>query len=922
MTPQLSSTSSRAVFFLFFLLAAAFAPPARSAPPACTPSNFTNPDPAAFIATSPNLVTLFDLSTNSSVCSITVGQNPTHLAVTPDSSLLLVENDADATISVISLTDGSTKATIDLTLSGVTKGANGITGNAAVSPDGSFAYVVAFPAPLPSPPPAPILVFVTIPGFSASNPGLLTANGTQAVGNMGISFLPDASKAYVTFDGDNTYEITVSPFAVSPAIAVTGGSITVDPIGGLAYAVDAVGLNALSQITTSNNAVATQHPTPACSLASTTAISPDSVTAYYTCPGSNFVQFIDTATNAVTKTPSLTASGSTGPTGIAPATDGSSLLIANSDGSVSLVTSLTAATPTVTQFAGPGAALADAAQRPVKLTLSPTTATVPIGGSQQFSSSVLYAFSTGKTLIWAVNGIQGGNSTVGTIDGTGLYTAPAAVPNPAKVTVSVTSSEVPAISKLYPLTATVTVIPPTVSVAPKPATLDLSIATTLVFTATVANDPTTGGVTFATTCSGPNPCGTFGAPSAPSGSGGNYTVTATYTAPGKINPPSSVQIAATSVSDTAVSDASTLSLSSDIAFSTIAFNPAAPLLIENPDTLSTMLTGDPYTQGVIWSIDGCSAATPATAACGSINASSGVFTPPSVVPYASQSNPQAPATVTFRATSVTDATKSVATSPPVTITSNVAITGFQVNSAAPPAQLVVETASYTLTPVITGETGLGVIWSILSCSVANPATSSCGKFADAKAGTYVPPPIVPYMTLVTPSSASVTFQATSVADPTVSKTFTINIGSTIQLSMPASISNVLIGGSVDFTPKTTGGNVTLINDTNQGVTLAITGTPALPRPTLARPPPSPAVRSTVIATRLRPSSPSPLLRPLLSHKRLELRLQSRRLLSRIRRTSPLPRLSFPLTSRSRCSSALIPPRCRTPVPPQLAPRSP
>ncbi len=147
------------------------------------------------------------------------------------------------------------------------------------------------------------------------------------------------------------------------------------------------------------------------------------------------------------------------------------------------------------------------------------------------------------------------------------------------------------------------------------------------------------------------------------------------------------------------------------------------------------------------------------------------------------------------------------------------------NGAAPPSQLLIETASYTLTPVITGDTGQGVIWSILSCSVANPATSSCGKFTDAKAGTYVPPPIVPYATPVTPSStASVTFRATSVADPLVSKTFTINIGSTIQLSMPASISNVLIGGSADFTPKTTGGNVTLVNDTNQGVTLAITGT--------------------------------------------------------------------------------------------------
>ncbi len=715
-----------------------------------------------------------------------------------------------------------------------------------------------------------------------------------------------------------------------------GGTVAVDPANNFAYVVDAAlsSSAAVSRVAVPGNSVVTlSNVSPMCTQGNTTAITPNSARAYYTCAGSNFIQAIDTATNSSTAVGNVVVTaGTANPQGIAIAPDGVSAYVANNDGTVAIVDVGTNASSPISA----STSLRGIGIRPVKLpSLSLTTATVPIGGSQQFNSSVLYAFSTGKTLIWAVNGKQGGNSTVGTIDSTGLYTAPSSVPSPPQVAVSVSSSEVPTISKLYPLIATVTVIPPTVSVTPKPAALDLSTATTLLFTATVANDPATGGVTFATTCSGPNPCGTFGAPSAPSGSGGNYTVTATYTAPGKINSPSSVQITATSVSDTTVSDTSTLSLSSDIAFSMIAFNPAAPLLIESPDTLSTTPTGDPYTQGVIWSIDGCSAATPATAACGSINASSGLFIPPSVVPYASLSNPQAPATVTFRATSVTDTTKSVVTSPPVTITSNVAINGFQVNGAAPPSQLLIETASYTLTPVITGDTGQGVIWSILSCSVANPATSSCGKFTDAKAGTYVPPPIVPYATPVTPSStASVTFQATSVADPIVSKTFTINIGSTvaitgyqvngatppsqllietptytlapvisgdtgqgvtwtilscsaanpasskcgqftnagtgiyapplivpyatpitlsstasvtfqaasvadpkvifqptaiaiastIQLSMPASISNVLIGGLVDFTPKTTGGNVTLVNDTNQGVTLAITGT--------------------------------------------------------------------------------------------------
>src|SRR6266704_3037038 len=804
MTPQLGSTSSRAVFFLFFLSAAAFAPPARSAPPACSAANMPT-GPTAFIATSPNLVTVLDASANTVACTIMVGNGPTNLALSPDSSQLFVENDADATVTVVTLADPSVPAnisTVDLTTQGVTKP---MTANLAVLPDNSRVYVVSLPATL-TPTTQASLNVISLPSLTVSAAVFVVTSPAIPVtgAGLGVAFTPDASKAYIATQGA-TYVVTTSSDSVAPTpITASGGTAAVQQTGTFAYVVDvAADPSKVSQITTANNAVLTQTPAPGCAGAYATAITADSSLVYYTCPGSGFVQSIPAATNAsVTATVPLSLTAGV-PQGIAITSDGASAYVANSDGSISIV-SVSANSATNTSLGT--SALTGIGIRPVKLpSLSPTTATVPIGGSQQFTSSVLYAFSTGKTLIWAVNGIQGGNSTVGTIDSTGLYTAPSSVPSPAQVTVSVTSSEVPAISKLYPLTATV-VFP--VSVTPKPSTLDLSKATTLQFAANQSVTWAVDGVTGGTTTNG------------------TIDSTGLYTAPGKINPPSSVQVTATSVSDTTVSDASTLSLSSDIALSTIAFNPAAPLLIENPDTLSTTLTLDPYTQGVIWSIDGCSAATPATAACGSINASSGIFTPPSVVPYASQSNPQAPATVTFRATSVTDATKFSVTNPPVTITSNVALNGFQLkdNNGLIASQLLIEN-TYTITPVITGDTGQGVIWSILSCSAANPATSSCGKFTDAKAGTYVPPPIVPYATPVTPSStASVTFQATSVADPLISKTFTINIGSTIQLSMPASISNVLIGGSVDFTPKTTGGNVTLVNDTNQGVTLAITGT--------------------------------------------------------------------------------------------------
>ncbi len=134
MTPQLGSTSSRAVFFLFFLSAAAFAPPSRSAPPACSAANMPT-GPTAFIATSPNLVTVLDASTKLVVCTITVGNGPSNLAFSPDGTQLFVVNDADTTISVVSLADGSIQATIDLTPFGVTAGTSGITGNLAASPD-------------------------------------------------------------------------------------------------------------------------------------------------------------------------------------------------------------------------------------------------------------------------------------------------------------------------------------------------------------------------------------------------------------------------------------------------------------------------------------------------------------------------------------------------------------------------------------------------------------------------------------------------------------------------------------------------------------------------------------------------------------------------------------------------------------------
>src|SRR6185437_8033886 len=59
----------------------------------------------------------------------------------------------------------------------------------------------------------------------------------------------------------------------------------------------------------------------------------------------------------------------------------------------------------------------------VKLTVSPTSAALFTGAQQQFTATITGTSNT--SVIWAVDGINGGNSTVGTVSSSGLYTAPA-----------------------------------------------------------------------------------------------------------------------------------------------------------------------------------------------------------------------------------------------------------------------------------------------------------------------------------------------------------------------------------------------------------------------------------------------------------------------------------------------------------------
>jgi hypothetical protein len=80
----------------------------------------------------------------------------------------------------------------------------------------------------------------------------------------------------------------------------------------------------------------------------------------------------------------------------------------------------------------------------ITVNVTPSPVNVPTGGAQVFTATVSGAGSASTAVTWSVNGISGGNATVGAVvpngAGTGVYTAPLTPPSPPTVSVTATSA--------------------------------------------------------------------------------------------------------------------------------------------------------------------------------------------------------------------------------------------------------------------------------------------------------------------------------------------------------------------------------------------------------------------------------------------------------------------------------------------------
>ena len=98
---------------------------------------------------------------------------------------------------------------------------------------------------------------------------------------------------------------------------------------------------------------------------------------------------------------------------------------------------ITPASATTTAPAAAGQSACSTVTPAILVEVCPAADSVQAGGSATFTATL--ANTTNAAVTWQVNGLAGGNATVGTITSAGVYSAPASVPMPATVTITAVS---------------------------------------------------------------------------------------------------------------------------------------------------------------------------------------------------------------------------------------------------------------------------------------------------------------------------------------------------------------------------------------------------------------------------------------------------------------------------------------------------
>ena len=414
----------------------------------------------------------------------------------------------------------------------------------------------------------------------------------------------------------------------------------------------------------------------------------------------------------------------------------------------------------------------------ISVSLSPSSANVPTGGEQVFTATVSGTGSAGTSVTWSVNGISGGNSTVGTISSTSgttaLYTAPSIPLTPATVTVMATSAADASKSGTASVTITCAA-----SNSVSPASASVALNQTQAFSASFCL-AAGGSITWSVNGIG----------------GGNSSVgtiastgpsTALYTAPAGLPSMNPVTIQATTNGNASAS--ATVTVTSDI---NVSVAPAAATLVVNQRATFTPTVANTTDTTVTWSVNGIpngSAAVGQVCQTGSNPCLAPAGPSSASVDFLAPAAPPATDPVILTATSHADPSRSGTATILITSgTQSIAVTISPFYAFVAPSSGTASTQQFFAN--VTNTLNTAVTWSVAS-GVAGEgcAGTACGTI-DAS-GVYTAPSAAH-------SLNAITVTATSQADPTKSASATVAItsGPTIEILLPSSV----MAGAVEAFP--------------------------------------------------------------------------------------------------------------------------
>lgn len=268
-----------------------------------------------------NTVSIIDTDSNTVISTITVGNNPYGVAVTPDASAVWITRSGG--VKVYSTITGNEASFSPISLTGVL-------GGVAISPDGSMAFVANNAT-------GKVHIYNTATGAELSYSPVVVGGGPN-----GIAVTPDGTKVFVA----NTSSGTVSAFNTSNGTSLSYSPVTVStnpigiaitPDGSKVFVTNSGLVSEVSVFNVSNGSPASFSPITAGNGPWGIVIHPNG-TAYVSNFQDNTISVFDTSTgNAASYSPINLGSGKT-PRGLSITSDGAHLYIANSgDNTVSVI---------------------------------------------------------------------------------------------------------------------------------------------------------------------------------------------------------------------------------------------------------------------------------------------------------------------------------------------------------------------------------------------------------------------------------------------------------------------------------------------------------------------------------------------------------------------------------------------------------